>query len=50
VRFTAEQVRDLIDAAMKGADEKIAQGSRQLSVTQGAMRTMLSPCGKRRAR
>jgi hypothetical protein len=46
VGFTAEQVRALIEAATKGADERLAEVSRQLGVTQGAMRTMLATLGK----
>ena len=42
VGFTVEQVRELIDAAMKGADEKVARASRLLGIAQGAMRTMPS--------
>ena len=36
VGFTAEQVRALIEAATKGADERVAEASRCLGVTQGA--------------
>ena len=43
VGFTAEQVRALIEAATKGADKRVAEASRWLGVTQGAMRTMLDP-------
>ena len=46
VGFTAEQVRLLIEAATKGADERVAQASRWLGVTQGAMRTMLATLGQ----
>src|SRR5215470_16283002 len=46
IGFTAEQVRTLIEAATKGADEKVAEVSRRLGVTQGAMRTMLATLGQ----
>jgi hypothetical protein len=46
IGFTAEQVRALVEAATKGADERIAGVSRQLGVTQGAMRTMLATVGQ----
>src|SRR3984893_14908864 len=46
VGFTAEQVRALIEAATKGADERVAEASRSLGVTQGAMRTMLATLGQ----
>ncbi len=46
IGFTAEQVRALIEASTKGADERIAEISRQLGVTQGAMRTMLATVGQ----
>ena len=46
VGFTAEQVRALIEAATKGADERVAEASRCLGVTQGAMRTMLATLGE----
>ena len=46
VGFTAEQVRTLIEAATRGADEKIAEAGRQLGVTQGAMRAMLATVGE----
>ncbi len=46
VGFTAEQVRMLIEAATRGADEKVAEVSRRLGVTQGAMRTMLATLGQ----
>ena len=36
----------LIEAAMKGADERVAAASRPLGVTQGAMRTMLATLGQ----
>ena len=45
VGFTAEQVRELIEAATKGADEKLAELSRRLGVTQSAIRTMLATVG-----
>src|SRR5437763_1211919 len=46
IGFTAEQVRALIEAATKGADERVADVSRRLGVTQGAMRTMLATLGE----
>ena len=46
IGFTAEQVRALIEAATKGADERLAEVSRRLGVTQGAMRTMLATLGQ----
>jgi tetratricopeptide (TPR) repeat protein len=46
VGFAAGQVRELIEAATRGADEKVAEASRQLGVTQGAMRTMLATVGE----
>ena len=46
VGFTAEQVRALIEAATKGADERVAEASRWLGVTQGALRTMLATLGQ----
>jgi hypothetical protein len=46
IGFTAVQVRELIEATTKGADERIAEISRQLGVTQGAMRTMLATVGQ----
>ena len=46
VGFTAEQVRVLIEATTKGADERLAEVSRRLGVTQGAMRTMLATLGQ----
>jgi hypothetical protein len=46
VGFTAEHVRTLIEAATKGADERLAEVSRRLGVTQGAMRTMLATLGQ----
>jgi hypothetical protein len=49
VGFTAEQVRALIDAATKGKgtnEKKFVEVSRQLGVTQGAMRTMLATVGQ----
>src|SRR6516162_6487928 len=46
VGFTAEQVRTLIEAATKGADERLAEVSRRLGVTQGAMRAMLATLGQ----
>ncbi|HXA70386.1 MAG TPA: tetratricopeptide repeat protein [Stellaceae bacterium] len=46
VGFTADQVRALIEAATKGADERVAEASRWLGVTQGAMRTMLATLGQ----
>src|SRR5690348_8187867 len=46
VGFTAEQVRALVEAATKGADERVAEVSRRLGVTQGAMRTMLATLGQ----
>jgi hypothetical protein len=39
-------VRALIEAATRGADEKVAEAGRHLGVTQGAMRTMLSTIGQ----
>jgi hypothetical protein len=36
VGFTAEQVRLLIEAATKGADEKVAEASRRLGVTSAS--------------
>jgi tetratricopeptide (TPR) repeat protein len=46
VGFTAEQVRALIEAATKGADERVAEVSHRLGVTQGAMQTMLATLGQ----
>src|SRR5437763_6198169 len=46
VGFTAEQVRMLIEAATRGADERVAEASHRLGVTQGAMRTMLATLGE----
>ena len=46
VGFTAEQVRVLIEAATKGADERLAGLSRRLGVTLGAMRTILATLGQ----
>src|SRR6516162_7457577 len=46
IGFTAEQVRVLIEAATKGADERVAEVSRRFGVTQGAMRTMLATLGE----
>ena len=43
---TAEEVRALIEAVTRGADEKIIEISRRLGVTQGAMRTMLAAVGQ----
>ena len=36
----------LIEAATKGADERVAEVSRRFGVTQGAMRTMLATLGE----
>jgi len=46
VGFTAEQVRVLMEAATKGADERLAGLSRRLGVTLGAMRTILATLGQ----
>jgi len=44
--FTADQVRALIEAATRGADEKLAALSQRLGVTLGAMRTVLVTVGE----
>src|SRR5690349_9037680 len=46
VGFTAEQVRSLIEAATKGADERLLDFGQRLGVTQGAIRTMLATVGE----
>jgi tetratricopeptide (TPR) repeat protein len=46
IGFTAEQVRTLIEAATKGANESVAEAGRRLGVTHGAMRTMLATVGQ----
>jgi hypothetical protein len=45
VGYTAVEVRALIEATTRGADEKVAEASSRLGVTQGAMRTMLATIG-----
>jgi len=46
IGFSADQVRMLIEAATRGADEKLADVSQRLGVTLGAMRTMLVTVGE----